>query len=109
MADWKSSQEFLKEFYASPIVNEDTISAKIKRIFVPKSRKASALKELAGDLSGEGRAGDVTGKSRRISEKQRNAGSCDPAGRFYGDRRGGSSGPGCGTGDDRKDHVVSSG
>ena len=26
MADWKSSQEFLKEFYASPIVNEDTIS-----------------------------------------------------------------------------------
>ena len=26
-----------------------------------------------------------------------------------GDRRGGSSGPGCGTGDDRKDHVVSSG
>lgn len=59
MADWKSSQEFLKEFYASPIVNEDTISAKIKRIFLPKSRKASALKELAGDLSGEGRAGDV--------------------------------------------------
>ena len=57
MADWKSSQEFLKEFYASPIVNEDTISAKIKRIFLPKSRKASALKELAGDLSGEGRAG----------------------------------------------------
>lgn len=51
MADWKSSQEFLKEFYASPIVNEDTISAKIKRIFLPKSRKASALKELAGDLS----------------------------------------------------------
>ena len=50
MADWKSSQEFLKEFYASPIVNEDTISAKIKRIFLPKSRK---------DLSGEGRAGDV--------------------------------------------------
>ena len=31
MADWKSSQEFLKEYYASPIVNEDTISAKIKR------------------------------------------------------------------------------
>ena len=59
MADWKSSQEFLKEFYASPIVNEDTISAKIKRIFLPKSRKASALKELAGDLSGEGRAGDI--------------------------------------------------
>lgn len=59
MADWKSSQEFLKEFYASPIVNEDTISAKIKRIFLAKSRKASALKELAGDLSGEGRAGDV--------------------------------------------------
>ena len=59
MADWKSSQEFLKEFYASPIVNEDTIPAKIKRIFLPKSRKASALKELAGDLSGEGRAGDV--------------------------------------------------
>ena len=59
MADWKSSQEFLKEFYASPIVNEDTISAKIKRIFLPKSRKASALKELAVDLSGEGRAGDV--------------------------------------------------
>ena len=50
MADWKSSQEFLKEFYASPIVNEDTISAKIKRIFLPKSRKASALKELAGDF-----------------------------------------------------------
>ena len=49
MADWKSSQEFLKEFYASPIVNEDTISAKIKRIFLPKSRKASALKELAGE------------------------------------------------------------
>lgn len=59
MADWKSSQEFLKEFYASPIVNEDTISAKIKRIFLAKSRKAFALKELAGDLSGEGRAGDV--------------------------------------------------
>ena len=59
MADWKSSQEFLKEFYASPIVNEDTIPAKIKRIFLPKSRKVSALKELAGDLSGEGRAGDV--------------------------------------------------
>lgn len=59
MADWKSSQEFLKEFYASPIVNEDTIPAKIKRIFLSKSRKASALKELAGDLSGEGRAGDV--------------------------------------------------
>lgn len=36
MADWKSSQEFLKEFYASPIVNEDTISAKIKRIFYQK-------------------------------------------------------------------------
>ena len=51
MADWKSSQEFLKEFYASPIVNEDTISAKIKRIFLPKSRKASALKELAGEMS----------------------------------------------------------
>ena len=50
MADLKSSQEFLKEFYASPIVNEDTISAKIKRIFLPKSRKASALKELAGDF-----------------------------------------------------------
>ena len=59
MADWKSSQEFLKEFYASPIVNEDTIPAKVKRIFLPKSRKVSALKELAGDLSGEGRAGDV--------------------------------------------------
>lgn len=59
MADWKSSQEFLKEFYASPIVNEDTISAKIKRIFLPKNRRVSALKELAGDLSGEGRAGDV--------------------------------------------------
>ena len=45
MADWKSSQEFLKEFYASPIVNEDTIPAKVKRIFLPKSRKVSALKE----------------------------------------------------------------
>ena len=45
MADWKSSQEFLKEFYASPIVNEDTIPAKIKRIFLPKSRNVSALKE----------------------------------------------------------------
>ena len=50
MADWKSSQEFLKEFYASPIVNEDTIPAKVKRIFLPKSRKVSALKELAGDF-----------------------------------------------------------
>lgn len=39
MADWKSSQEFLKEFYASPIVNEDTISAKIKRIFYQKAGK----------------------------------------------------------------------
>ena len=69
MADWKSSQEFLKEFYASPIVNEDTISAKIKRIFLPKSRKASALKELAGDLSGEGRAGDVILDRYRNLEK----------------------------------------
>ena len=48
-------------------------------------------------------------KSRRISEKQRNAGSCDPTGRFYGDRCGGGPGSGRGTGDDRKDHVVSSG
>lgn len=39
MADWKSSQEFLKEFYASPIVNEDTISAKISVSFYQKAGK----------------------------------------------------------------------
>ena len=31
MADWKSGQEFLKEFYDSPIVDEDTIAARLKR------------------------------------------------------------------------------
>ena len=59
MADWKSGQEFLKEFYDSPIVEEDTITAKLKRTFLPKNRKASALKDLAKDLAGEGGAGDV--------------------------------------------------
>lgn len=59
MAEWKSGQEFLKEFYDSPIVEEDTITAKLKRTFLPKNRKASALKELAKDLAGEGGAGDV--------------------------------------------------
>lgn len=59
MADWKSGEEFLKEFYDSPIVEEDTITAKLKRTFLPKNRKASALKELAKDLAGEGGAGDV--------------------------------------------------
>lgn len=59
MADWKSGEEFLKEFYDSPIVEEDTIAAKLKRTFLPKNRKASALKELAKDLAGEGGAGDV--------------------------------------------------
>ena len=59
MAEWKSGQEFLKEFYDSPIVEEDTITAKLKRTFLPKNRKASALKDLAKDLAGEGGAGDV--------------------------------------------------
>lgn len=59
MAEWKSGQEFLKEFYDSPIVEEDTITAKLKRTFLPKNRKTSALKELAKDLAGEGGAGDV--------------------------------------------------
>ena len=59
MADWKSGQEFLKEFYDSPIVEEDTITAKLKRTLLPKNRKASALKDLAKDLAGEGGAGDV--------------------------------------------------
>lgn len=59
MADWKSGQEFLKEFYDSPIVEEDTITAKLKRTLLPKNRKVSALKDLAKDLAGEGGAGDV--------------------------------------------------
>lgn len=59
MADWKSGEEFLKEFYDSPIVEEDTIAAKLKRTFLPKNKKASALKELARDLAGEGGAGDI--------------------------------------------------
>ena len=59
MADWKSGQEFLKEFYDSPIVDEDTIAARLKRTFLPKSRKASLVKEVAKDMAGEGGAGDV--------------------------------------------------
>ena len=43
MADWKSSQEFLKEFYASPIVNEDTIPAKVKRCLLYTSDAADEL------------------------------------------------------------------
>lgn len=59
MAEWKSGQEFLKEFYDSPIVEEDTITAKLKRTFSPKKQKDLNLKELAKDLAGEGGAGDV--------------------------------------------------
>ena len=59
MADWKSGQEFLKEFYDSPIVDEDTIAARLKRTFLPKSRKGSLVKEVAKDMAGEGGAGDV--------------------------------------------------
>ena len=59
MADWKSGQEFLKEFYDSPIVDEDTFAARLKRTFLPKSRKASLVKEVAKDMAGEGGAGDV--------------------------------------------------
>lgn len=59
MAEWKSGQEFLKEFYNSPIVEEDTIAAKLKRTFSPEKRKERNLKEVAKDLAGEGGAGDV--------------------------------------------------
>ena len=59
MAKWRSGKDFLKEFYDSPVVEEDTISAKLKRTFLPQGGRVSALKEMAKDFAGEGGAGDV--------------------------------------------------
>lgn len=55
----QETKEFLKQFYESPEVEEDTISAKLKRTLLPKGKKTKAIADFAKDLMGEGGAGDV--------------------------------------------------
>lgn len=55
----QETKEFLKQFYESPEVEEDTISAKLKRTLMPKGKKTKAIADFAKDLMGEGGAGDV--------------------------------------------------